>query len=74
MTQLTDSAHIKDFHLGSKSRVRINYSPAFTTTSDVRQNVKGVCMLAPALFCIAIDWIMSRCAGTTGITVGDTAS
>ena len=27
-------------------------------------------MLAPALFCIAIDWILSSCAGTMGTTVG----
>jgi len=40
----------------------------FVTTSGVRQS----CVLAPALFCIAIDWIMSRCAGTMGITVGET--
>jgi len=27
-------------------------------------------VLAPALFCIAIDWILSSCAGTMGTTVG----
>jgi len=61
---------IEDLHLGSKSRVCINnrLSEPFVTTSGVRQG----CVLAPALFCIAIDWIMSRCAGTMGITVGET--
>ena len=27
-------------------------------------------MLAPVLFSIAIDWILSSCAGTMGTTVG----
>ena len=43
-------------------------SEPFITTSDVRQG----CVLTPALFCIAVDWIMSSCAGTMGITVGET--
>ena len=61
---------IQDLHLGSKSRVRINnrLSDPFTTTSGVRQG----CVLAPALFCIAIDWITSRCVGTMGVSVGNT--
>jgi len=29
-------------------------------------------VLAPALFCFAMDCIMSRCAGSMGITVGNT--
>ena len=33
---------------------------------------RAVCLPLHALFCIAIDWIMSRCAGTMGITVGKT--
>ena len=50
--------------------VRVNscLSDPFTTTSGVRQG----CVLAPALFCIAIDWIMSRCAGSMGTAVGST--
>jgi len=61
---------IQDLHLGSKSHARINnrLSEPFITISDVRQG----CVLVPALFCIAIDWILSRCAGTMGITVGET--
>ena len=59
-----------DLHLSSKSRVRVNghLSEPFVTTSGARQG----CVLAPALFCIAIDWIISRCAGTMGITLGNT--
>ena len=39
-----------------------------TTTSGVRQG----CVLAPDLFCRAIDWLMSRVASTggSGINVG----
>ena len=40
-------------------------SKAFYTSSGVRQG----CVLAPALFCLAIDWIMSRCSGSLGITL-----
>jgi len=35
-------------------------------TVGVRQG----CVLAPALFCITIDWIMSICADKTGFNVG----
>jgi len=49
---------IEDLHNGSTSSVRIAamQSPSFITTSGVRQD----CVLAPALFCHAIDWIMER--------------
>ena len=42
-------------------------SPSFITTSGVR---KG-CVLAPALFCRAIDWIMERVASRTGFSLGN---
>ena len=29
------------------------------------------CVLAPALFCLATDWIMSRCSGSLGVTLGE---
>ena len=45
--------------------LNFDYEP-FETTSGVRQG----CVLAPALLCIAIDWILSSCAGTMGTTVG----
>ena len=60
---------IQDLHTGTTSRVRVGrkLSKAFKTSSGVRQG----CILAPALFCLAIDWIMSRCSGNLGIKLGD---
>ena len=42
-------------------------SPSFITTSDVRQG----CVLAPALFCHAIDWIMERVVSTIVFSLGN---
>jgi len=42
------------------------YRSCIYTSSGVPQG----CVLAPALFCLAIDWIMSRCSGNFGITLG----
>ena len=49
---------IRDLHTHTTSRVRIGdeFSPVISTTSGVRQG----CVLAPDLFCRAIDWLMSR--------------
>ena len=60
---------IEDLHNGSTSSVRIGatLSPSFLTTSGVRQG----CVLAPALFCRAIDWIMERVAFRTGFSLGN---
>ena len=60
---------IEDLHNGSTSSVRIGatLSPSFLTTSDVRQS----CVLAPALFCHVIDWIMERVASRTGFSLGN---
>jgi len=60
---------IEDLHDGTTSRIRITgtLSDSFFTTSVVRQG----CVLAPALFCRAIDWIMERVASTVGITIGN---
>ena len=60
---------IQDLHLGSESGVRVNghLSEPFVTTSGVCRG----CVLVLTLFCIAIDWIMSRCAGNMGTTVGN---
>ena len=41
-------------------------SDVFYTTSGVRQG----CILAPALFCCAIDWLMRHCSGCFGVDVG----
>ena len=58
---------ISDLHTGTLSRVRLA-DGSIATTSDVRQG----CILAPTLFCCAIDWIMERVASQVGINVGDT--
>ena len=42
-------------------------SDVFYTTSGVRQG----CILAPALFCCAIDWLMRHCSGCFGVDVGN---
>jgi len=59
---------IKDLHTGTKSCVRVGRSctAPFPTSSGVRQG----CVLVPALFRIAIDWIMSMCADKAGVNVG----
>ncbi len=56
---------IKDLHSGTTARVRVNgsLSEVLTTTSRVRQG----CVLAPALFCRAMDWILERIASQNGI-------
>jgi len=58
---------MKDLHRGTTSRVCVagQLSQPFETTSGVRQG----CFLAPALFCVAIDWILSRCVNSMGTTV-----
>ena len=59
---------IEHLHTGTTLQVRVGgeQSEPFETTSGVRQG----CVLTPALFCIAIDWILSSCTGTMGTTVG----
>src|ERR1051325_4841352 len=51
---------------GARVRVGSTTSERFSTTSGVRQG----CVLAPALFCRAIDWIMEHMQGLGGVTVG----
>jgi len=41
-------------------------SDPLSTTSGVRQG----CVLAPALFCVAIDWILKHMKSRPGITIG----
>ena len=61
---------VKDLHDGTMASVRSEsgMSSPFATSSGVRQG----CILAPTLFCSAIDWIMSRCESSFGILVGPT--
>ena len=58
---------IKDLHRGTHSRVRVGarLSSSFSTGSGVRQG----CVLAPALFCRAVDWVMQESLSCSGITV-----
>ena len=60
---------IRDLHTGTTARVRTSHgmSDVFYTTSGVRQG----CILAPALFCCAIDWLMRHCSGCFGVDVGN---
>jgi len=58
---------IKDLHTVTKSCVRVGRSctASFPTSSGVRQG----CVMAPALFRTAIDWIMSLCADKAGVSI-----
>ena len=60
---------IRDLHTGTTARVRTPHgmSDVFYTTSGVRQG----CILAPVLFCCAIDWLMQHCSGCFGVDVGN---
>ena len=46
-------------------RLGKHLSPSFQTRSGVRQG----CVLAPALFCRAMDWIMDRAMSNCGVTI-----
>jgi len=60
---------LEDLHsqTGAKVRSGGKLSSRFNTSFGVRQG----CVLAPALFCIAKDWILSQVAPQVGITVGE---
>ena len=60
---------LEDLHsqTGAKVRSGGKLSRRFNTSSGLRQR----CVLAPALFCIAIDRILSQVAPQVSITVGD---
>ena len=60
---------IEDLHNSSTLSVKIGstLSASFTSTSGVRQG----CVLAPDVFCRAVDWIMERVASTVGFSSGN---
>jgi len=60
---------LRDLHTGTTARVRTSQgmSDVFYTTSGVRQG----CILAPALFLCAIDWLMRHCSGCFGVDVAN---
>ena len=62
---------IAGLHDCSGATVRINgkLSPRFSTTSGVRQG----CILAPALFCAAMDWIIDHMTFKPKVEVGTSA-
>jgi len=59
---------IIDLHTATTARVPLagRCSSPFSSTSDVRQG----CVLAPALFCRAMDFIMDHVSRKVGIQVG----
>ena len=56
-------------HTSSSVRHGGKLSTRFLTTSGVRQG----CVLAPALFCVAIDWILNRMDSNPDIRVGSSS-
>ena len=64
---------VKDLYTQTNSQIRLGkkLSTSFQTRSGVRQG----CILAPALFCRALDWIMARAMDQRGIMLsGDNFS
>jgi len=60
---------VKDLNTQTSASVRFGreLSPKFQTRSGVRQG----CVLAPALFCRAMDWILDRALLHSGITLSE---
>jgi len=60
---------IEALHQSTGVRVRIwsRLSGRFLTTSGVKQE----CILAPTLFCVAIDWILEHMSVRPGINIGN---
>jgi len=58
-----------DLHIGSGAQVMVgaNVSDLFSTTSRVRQG----CVLEPALFCHAIDWILDNMTCLKGVALAN---
>ena len=60
---------MRGLHAGTAARVRAprGVSDVFCTASGVRRG----CMLAPALFCCAVGWLVRHCSGCFGVDVGN---
>ena len=58
---------LASFHSGTSACVRVEseLSEPFLTSSGVRQG----CVLAPSLFCSAMDWILHHCHSDLGISI-----
>jgi len=61
---------IRDLHCGTEAWVRVGNSDWFQTSSS---GVHQGCILAPALICTAIYWIMRLVPNTLGVLFSDTA-
>jgi len=59
---------LRDLHTGTGARFRVGVSVSdrFHTSFGVCQG----CVLAPALFCRGIDWVMDNMTGLVGVEVG----
>jgi hypothetical protein len=62
---------IQDLYSNTSSRIRVgrDLSEPFSTGSGVRQG----CVLAPTLFCRAVDWLMARATHHSGINISGTS-
>lgn len=60
---------VESLHVDTSAKVRVNdvLTDSFPTTSGVRQG----CVLAPALFCCAMDWILRRIPSLRGVQLLD---
>ena len=64
LTQLIEALHQST---GARVRIGSRLSGRFQSTSGVRQG----CILAPTLFCVAIDWILEHMSVRPGINIGN---
>ena len=64
LIQLTVALHQST---GARVRIGSRLSGRFQTTSGIRQG----CILAPTLFCVAIDWILEHMSIRPGINIGN---
>ena len=63
---------IRDLRSGTTSSICSGRRRRLRSISDHLRGVRQGCILDPALFCCAIDWIMSRCTQDHGVKVDGT--